>query len=485
MKKVRIKLGPVKSVLTPGKFPISKILELCSYKPSWARFSRKVQDGVWDGKIRLASLHKDGSIVFPTGLVDIVAAFLKDKGMLPVYKPLFPDLQLRRHLREKHAIRPLIGIDPRYYQTKATKIGLRKQRGIFKLPTGSGKTVVAAMLTKAIKTHTIFLTHKKDILSQTYESFQKMIGKEYVGLVGSGKKDWNYITCCMVQTLHRNWKTYRKEFERCGLLIVDEVHLATSPSWYNITMKIPAEFRFGLTATPLTDSRKILLQAATGPILYELKSQKLIDEGYLSKPHIFMVTVKRKQVEERCDYQDAYQQGVVEHEIRNKKIVSICKAISKIKRLTPIVIQTKKIEHLKRLDSMLSDTKLTYRVLWGKDSNTERRKVVKELEARSIDVLIVSTIFDEGVDVRNIRTLIVGSGGVSDEKTIQRLGRGMRTADGKSSMILIDFFDATHEYLEKHSKRRRFIYKREGYDVKVVSIKKLKSTIKNMKEREQ
>lgn len=483
MKKARIQIGPVKSVLLPGKFPITKILDLCCYKPSWAVFSRKAQQGHWDGRIRLASLYKDGSIIFPTGLMGILSDFLKAQGYTPVYKALFPELKPRSFMTKAKVIEPLRGVDPRYYQTKAAKIGLIKQRGIFKLPTGSGKTILAAMLTRGIKTYTIFLTHKKDILTQTYESFQKMIGKEYIGLVGNSKKEWNYITCCMVQTLHRNWKRYNQELERCGLLIVDEVHLATSRSWYNLTMKIPAEYRFGLTATPLTDSRQILLQAATGPILYTIKSQKLIEEGYLSKPRIFMVTVQKPKLGERYDYQDAYELGVVTNRFRNKKIVSICKALSKVKRLLPIVVQVKRVDHLKELESRFEQTNLEYRVLWGKDNVKARQKVIKELEKRSIDVLIVSTIFDEGVDVRNIRTLVVGSGGKSDEKTIQRLGRGMRTADGKSSMILVDFFDATNEYLERHSKRRRFVYKREGYDIEVVKLKKFKKLINQLKEK--
>jgi superfamily II DNA or RNA helicase len=476
-KQVKVLMGPVKSTILPGSYPISKVLDICTYKPSWAVFSPKVQMGLWDGKIRLASMKREGGIVFPTGLMDRIAEFLIKEGYEVVYKTSFPE---RRFLNRERTIQPLKGVEPRHYQIAATEACLEFRRGVLKMPTGSGKTIVAAMLTKAVKGHTIFLTHKKDILHQTFNSFQKMIGAQYVGMVGDGRKDWNYITCCMVQTLHRCAKAEAEKLNKVGLLIVDEVHLATSPSWYNLTMKIPAEFRIGLTATPLQDARSTLLEAATGPIIYEAKSQQLIKEGYLSKPTIFMVRIKKPVLNQRYDYQDAYQHGIVENDLRNTKIVALIKTIKKERRLTPIVVLTKKIEHLKRLEELLSKTNLSYRILYGKDSASERQDVIKLLEARKLDVLVVSTIFDEGVDVRNIRTLIIASGGRSNEKTLQRLGRGMRTADGKSSVILIDFYDQTHEYLERHSKKRITSYKKEGYEINLLVYKNFKEQLNQL-----
>ncbi len=474
--KSRILIGPVFSVLMPGNHATSTILNKCSYRPSWARFSPKAQEGVWDGKVRLATIRVDGTIRFPTGLLPQIVEYLKkERGNTVGYK-----FDYKRD-NKPYKVRLPENVDPRYYQDKATKVGLKKKRGIFKMPTGSGKTILAGMLIDSLRCRTIFMTHKKDILMQTYESFQNMLGKEAVGIVGDGKKNWNIITCCMVQTLHRNWKRYKQQFTDADLLLVDEVHLATSPSWYNLCMKIQAPWRFGLTATPLIDSRKTLLQAATGPIIYTLKSKKLIDEGYLSKPNIFMYQINQQVVRESADYQDAYEEGIVQNPLRNKRIIQLVRAVSRLKRHTPIVIQTKKIELLYTLKELLEETDLKFEVLWGKDSATKRRKIVKQLEARKLHVLVVSTIFDEGVDVRNIRTLIVASGGKSNEKTIQRLGRGMRTADGKASVIIIDFYDTTHEYLERHSKQRIKAYKREDHNPIIIkSIKRFKKELRKL-----
>jgi superfamily II DNA or RNA helicase len=480
MKKVRIVIGPIKSEILPGKHPVSKILELCCYKPSWAIFSPKVQQGTWDGKIRLASFRQNGSIIFPTGLIRLVVKFLKDNGFKPVYKSQWPELLPNAKVNKGRKIRKLDGIDNRYYQSKAVTLGFRNVRGTIKMPTGSGKTIVAALLIKSIRKNTIFMTHKLDILTQTYSKFCEYFGKENVGLVGNGKCNWNHITCCMVQTLHRNWKKHRDQLNKCRILLVDEVHLATSPSWYNLTQKIPAIWRFGLTATPLIDNRKKLLEAATGPIIYNAKSNRLIKEGYLSKPIIFMVKVSKPIVPGHFDYADAYKTGIIENKIRHRKTVKIVTALSKIKKFLPIVIQTKRLEHLTALETLINKLNLRSTILSGINKSEQRRVVFDLLEKRAIDVIVVSTIMDEGVDVRNIRTLIPAAGGTSNEKTLQRLGRGMRTADGKSSIILIDFYDRTHEYLQRHSIKRKRTYEREGYQVEIVSLKLLKKRLKEI-----
>jgi superfamily II DNA or RNA helicase len=139
----------------------------------------------------------------------------------------------------------------------------------------------------------------------------------------------------------------------------------------------------------------------------------------------------------------------------------------------------KSLEHMSKMSDWLSKTDLTFTTLKGSDASSRRSKIYKRIDNREIDVVIVSTIFDEAIDVSNVRTLIKASSGKSDVRTIQNLGRGMRLAKGKDKVLLIDFFDETHEYLERHARKRRSTYRKEGYEVETISFSEMKTVIDN------
>ena len=75
-------------------------------------------------------------------------------------------------------------------------------------------------------------------------------------------------------------------------------------------------------------------------------------------------------------------------------------------------------------------------------------------------ITIASVIFDEGIDVRPLDTLILAGGGKSPTRALQRIGRILRPYEGKKDAIAVDFMDNC-KYMQSHSKRRLSIYKTE------------------------
>ena len=110
---------------------------------------------------------------------------------------------------------------------------------------------------------------------------------------------------------------------------------------------------------------------------------------------------------------------------------------------------------------MLSSSNIPCKFVYGKHSQEEREKVIKWFNEGK-GILIASGIFDEGVDIPEINTLIVASAGKSDVKTIQRIGRGLRKKSENIHLTAYDFEDGG-EFLYEHSLKRIKIYKREGY----------------------
>ena len=79
--------------------------------------------------------------------------------------------------------------------------------------------------------------------------------------------------------------------------------------------------------------------------------------------------------------------------------------------------------------------------------------------------IIASTIFDEGVDIPEVGSLILAVGGKSTIKTLQRVGRALRPKKGENEVEIYDFIDWGNKYLLSHSRQRLQDYMDEGFHI--------------------
>jgi len=111
-------------------------------------------------------------------------------------------------------------------------------------------------------------------------------------------------------------------------------------------------------------------------------------------------------------------------------------------------------------------------LLDGSNDKDERDQVKNDLMNHKIDCVLASRIFDIGVDIPSLSGLVVGCGGKSTVKALQRVGRVIRKYKTKKHAVIVDFLDQTH-FLKEHSKIRCKIYKSEkGFDVSWPKLKK-------------
>jgi superfamily II DNA or RNA helicase len=101
----------------------------------------------------------------------------------------------------------------------------------------------------------------------------------------------------------------------------------------------------------------------------------------------------------------------------------------------------------------------------GGDDIEVRRAAVKRLVRGDIDVLICTVIFNEGIDIPLLQSVVIASGGASSIAAIQRVGRGMRKASGKDTFEVWDVRDQGNKWLERHTKARLKAYAIEAYEV--------------------
>ncbi len=230
-----------------------------------------------------------------------------------------------------------------------------------------------------------------------------------------------------------------------------------------------AYWKIGLSGTPLsrTDSKNLLVVAATGPVIYKIEAEKLIDAGWMSRPKIVMVEVF--QDSDLPTYQGVYGALITRSSARNKVIGDLAERADK-----PCLVFVKEISHGARVAKEISCRGIRCEFLSGTNASEQRLAANKRLVRGDIDVLVASAIYNQGVDIPDLRSLVVAGAGKSSIVTLQRLGRGLRVADGKDTVQVFDIYDVgTHvagkaPVLEKHAKTRASDYSND-YEVKRVT----------------
>lgn len=428
-----------------GNYP-DQLRKYLSYLSPGYKYSPRYKARQWDGRIYL--LKKN---IFPTGLLSKVEKFLVDNHI----KYEIDDTR-------KFKIGDTLSLTENFkaweHQTNALRIGLEKKNGIFAVATSGGKTNIASMLVSEIGQPTIFLTHLKGLLHQTKERFEQLLGCD-VGIVGDSIFKPKRITVASIQTVLRCIEKGEIDWlQDFKVMICDEVHHLSSTSWVSVCKLIPAEWRFGLSGTVNLEGNGMLLEAYTGPILYDIKLDYL-ESNHLITPFSVKLIKLNGPIVTGKDYPTIYQKGIVDNESRNELIIKLTKNYAE--KGLPTLVLFRYIKHGTVLSEMLNKINLPHELIYQKTSTDERIRIKNDIESGSCKILIASSIFDEGENLPSVSVLILAGGekgGQSGRRLLQRIGRVLRLSEGKKEALIYDFFDNTNRYLRSHSEQRVQVY---------------------------
>ena len=402
----------------------------------------------WDGRTYLLTKNK-----FPTGVLSKVEQFFNLNNI----KYTIED---NRSFAKKDIYKLSEDFTAWKHQLKALKIGIEKRNGIFSVATSGGKTNIAAMITAEIGQPTIFLTHLKGLLHQTKERFENLLNCE-VGIVGDGKFNVKPITVASIQTLIRHIEAEKdlewlKQFK---VMICDEVHHLSSNTWVGVCRHIEAPYRFGLSGTVDLSDNGMLLEAYTGPILYSINLDYLEKNKHISPFSVKIINIDKPIVYKK-KYKDVYDAGIINNTYRNEQIINLAKLY--YKKDKPTLILFRYIKHGILLCNMLKKLKLEHEFIYQNTKTEERIRIKNDIENGNCKILVASSVFDEGENLPSVSVLILAGGekgGVSGRRLLQRIGRVLRLAEGKTEAIIFDFNDNIHKYLKDHSDQRLQVYK--------------------------
>ena len=433
--------------------------------------SRLYKQRLWDG---YREFFKRETGRFLTGLLPEVTAALKhfeitydvqdNRSKLEFNIGTIDDQFLNQWLPE--GMQPVKLHD---YQVELVNQAIKHRRGVVFAPTSAGKSFIMVGIIKSLppNTPTLVLQNRVGLAEQNYEELKKW-GVPNLGRLWGGAVEPNIITVASVQSVAK----MERALPKIRALIVDEIHDMMSQTPMSVYKKLKgAGVRIAVSATPFKFGEKDKVQKHQvkgyfGPVL-KIKStdggilttSELQQRGILSSSKCKFFPVNEPNIPYDI-YLDAVTRGIAENRHFHEMVVGLA---HKCSGRTLILVD--RIAHGDALNAMLPGS------LWvqGKDTSETRGEVIKQLQKSKKSLVAIATqqIFNTGINVF-VHNLINAAGGQADHQIIQRMGRGLRTANDKSELNYYDFVFNINPYLLEHSEKRIRILREQGHTVDVV-----------------
>lgn len=342
--------------------------------------------------------------------------------------------------------------------------------------TGVGKTVISAFDFKNhLKEHPeaklLFVAHREEILQQSLNTFRHILKDQNFGDLFVGKHKPSSIDHLFISIQSWNSQDIKNKTTKdfYDFIIVDEVHHAPAETFDNLLTYYEPKILLGLTATPERMDGKDVLEYFNHYIASEIRLTEAINKKLLSPFHYFCIT-------DNVDLSNlSWSRGGYEiNELSNlytsndRRSDLILKAIDRY--LTDIE-ETRglgfcvSVEHAKYMANYFNGKGIKSKALHGKSSDEDRRNARQDLRDGSLKFIFVVDLYNEGVDIPEVNTILFLRPTESMTIFLQQLGRGLRLSDNKECLTVLDFVGQAHKNYSFEEKFQALIGKSK-YSVK-------------------
>jgi superfamily II DNA or RNA helicase len=323
--------------------------------------------------------------------------------------------------------------------------------------TGTGKTVISAFDYKKFKKENksaklLFIAHRKEILEQAVSTFQGVLRDNNFGeLWVDGKAPTNYeYVFASIQTLNNRIENLELSKDFFDYIIIDECHHLTASSYRGIINYFNPKILLGLTATPERMDGGDIKEDFHNRIAAEIRLPEALNRKLLCPFQYFGISdsVDLSKVQwVKGKYVPSELSSIYTGD--NRRVGEIISAIDnytkdfyEVRALGFCVT----IEHEKFMAEKFSIA--GFKADYLASTNTQNRDAVRsKLQKKEINYLFVVDIFNEGVDIPEIDTILFLRPTESLTVFLQQLGRGLRLAEGKECLTVLDFVgNARPEY---------------------------------------
>lgn len=347
-------------------------------------------------------------------------------------------------------------------------VGVSRQRGFHRnllvAATGTGKTVMAALdyvgLREAIgPSKLLFLAHREEILDQSLATFRYALrdpsfGEKWVG--GSRPTRFEHVFASIQSLTAADLSALPSN--HFDVVIVDEFHHAAAASYRRVLDHLRPVELLGLTATPERSDGLPILQWFDDRIAAELRLWDAIDQQHLA-PFLYFG------IHDGLDLTDIpwrRGRGYEVEALTNRYTSSDAWARLVVKQVSDHAdIETMRclgfcvsIEHARFMERHFNRHDIAAVAVWGDSPRADREAALRDLAAGRIKVVFSVDLFNEGIDVPNIDTVLMLRPTESPVLFLQQLGRGLRRARGKAYCTVLDFV-GTHRKEFRFDRRYR------------------------------
>ena len=339
------------------------------------------------------------------------------------------------------------------------------QKALLISATGTGKTYASAFALRELQPKKLlFVVHREQIAKQAMASYQKVFGRtkpdgkpyRYALLSGNTSKDMEFIKTadCIFATMQMMSKDSVLgcfAADAFSAICLDEAHHSGADSYRKIMAYFQPDFWLGMTASPETN-RFDVYEIFDHNIAYEIRLQQALEENLLCPFHYFGITdliVDGEVIgdDEKVDGLRSFNR--LTSDDRVDYIIDKARYYGHSGDRVKGLIFCSRKDEAKLLSQKFNDRGFRTEVLTGEDSESRREAVIERLvkdvpegknaDSDHLDYIFSVDIFSEGVDIPEINQVIMLRPTQSAIVFVQQLGRGLRKAENKDFVVILDF----------------------------------------------
>jgi len=372
---------------------------------------------------------------------------------------------------------PLFDIRPYAYQEDILE-QLRAEREIFGrmknllvAATGVGKTVIAAFDFKRFyhdnpNAKMLFVAHREEILNQALATFRGILKEPNFGEILSGHSKPESINhlFVMINSFNSNDFINKTTPDHYNFIIVDEFHHAAANSYKNLLDYYKPQILLGLTATPERMDGKNILEHFDDRIASEMRLPEAIDHKLLAPFHYFCITDDvdlstlkwTKAGYQDKDLSDLY---ILNHEQRLRTVInSMERYLTDMEELKGLGFCVS-VEHAQYMAKSFCEMNIPALAIIGKTDHDERIQAKQRLIRGDIKMIFTVDVYNEGVDICEVNTVLFLRPTQSLTVFLQQLGRGLRHAKNKDCLTVLDYVGRAHEKYNYEQRFRALLHK--------------------------
>lgn len=335
-----------------------------------------------------------------------------------------------------------------------------KARGIVKqlvqLPTGTGKTFIAAELVKRTDGKSLILAHRDELIRQAHDKLSMVCPELSMGIVKAQENDLSgQVTIASVQTVARPKRLSELKAMDFRTIVTDEAHHSVAPTYQTVFEGVwnrddRNQIHLGMTATP-NRMDNAGLGKCYQKIVYKKSIQEMIAAGWLCdlrcisiKTNVSLRSVKtaRGRTGEK-DFSTTDLANVVNTRNRNDLIVESYLKHAKDRLALCFTVNVK---HAVDLANVFNANGVDAMAISGETPTEERREILRRFHDKEISVLCNCMLLTEGYDEAAIDCIILARPTQSQSLYIQMIGRGTRIYPEKKDCLILDLADLSGKH---------------------------------------